>query len=129
MSFSLDEHWRSLLYHSAVVVGLVFAAYLFFVSEAQKGSAAYDIAAYYTFDLANPYAHANVGDLGAFLYSPPIALLLAPFHALPWLTFVTRCYMVLFDCIAWLGRSRLLTGLIFPRVIIASNQVYSHLPL
>jgi hypothetical protein len=129
MSFSLDARWRRLLYHGAVVTGLVFAAYLFFVSEAQKGSAAYDIAAYYTFDLANPYAHANVGDLGAFLYSPPIALVLAPFHALPWLTFVTLWYVVLFTCIAWLGRASFLAVLAFPPVALDLYHGNIHLLL
>jgi hypothetical protein len=129
MPISLDPRWRRLLYHGAVVVGLVFAAYLFLVSEAQKGSAAYDIAAYYTFDLAHPYAHANVGDLGAFLYSPPIALILAPFHALPWLTFVTLWYMVLFTCVAWLGRWSFLAVIAFPPVAIDLYHGNIHLLL
>ncbi len=129
MPFALDDRWRRLLYHGAVVVGLVFAAYLFLVSEAQKGSAAYDVAAYYTFNLSNPYPGTSVGDLGFFGYTPPIALILAPFHALPWLTFVTVWYMVLFACVAWLGRSSFLAVLAFPPVAIDLYHGNIHLLL
>lgn len=128
MPFVLDERRRRLLYHSAVVVGLVFAAYLFLVSEAQKGSVAYDIAAYYTFDLSHPYG-GNVGDLGFFAYSPPIALILAPFHALPWLAFVSLWYTVLFAAVAWLGRRSFLAVLAFPPVAIDLYHGNIHLLL
>jgi len=128
MPLVLDERRRRLLYHSAVVVGLVFAAYLFLVAEAQKGSVAYDIVAYYSFDLAHPY-RGNVGDLGFFAYSPPIALLVAPFHALPWLTFVTVWYVLLFTCVAWLGRRRILAVLAFPPVALDLYHGNIHLLL
>ncbi len=128
MPLVLDERRRRLLYHSAVVVGLVFAAYLFLVSEAQKGSVAYDIVAYYSFDLAHPYG-GNVGDLGFFAYAPPIALVVAPFHALPWLTFVTLWYTVLFTCVAWLGRWSFLAVLAFPPVAIDLYHGNIHLLL
>ena len=67
MPFVVDERRRRLLAHSAVVVGLVFCAYLFLVSESQKGSMAFDIVAYYRFDLAHPYT-GSVGDMGFFAY-------------------------------------------------------------
>ena len=128
MPFVLDERRRRLLYHGAVVVGLVFAAYLFVVSESQKGSVAYDIAAYYTFDLAHPYG-GNVGDLGFFAYSPPVALLLAPFHALPWLAFVSAWYTLLFGAVVWLGRRRFLAVLALPPVAIDLYHGNIHLLL
>lgn len=112
-----DERFRRLLVHSAVVVGLVFFVYLFVVSESQKGSMAFDIVSYYSFDLAQPYT-GNVGDLGFFPYSPPIALVMAPFHALPWLTFVSLWYTVLLAAIVWLGRSSFLAVLAVPPVAV-----------
>jgi hypothetical protein len=118
MPFTIDARWRRVLYHGAVVVGLVFAAYLFLVSEAQKGSAAFDVVSYYAFDLSNPYAISQVGALGFFPYSPAIALMFAPFHVLPWMAFVTVWYMVLFAAIAWLGRAAFLAVLAFPPVAI-----------
>lgn len=118
MSIAIGERWRRPLYHGAVVAGLIFAAYLFFVAEAQLGTVAFDIVAYYRFDLADPYQYGIVGDLGFFGYSPPIALVLAPFHALPWLTFVSLWYTILFACVVWLGRRSFLAVLAFPPVAI-----------
>jgi Glycosyltransferase family 87 len=117
MPFVVDERRRRLLAHGAVVVGLVFCAYLFLVSESQKGSMAYDIVAYYHFDLAHPYT-GNVGDLGFFAYSPPIALILAPFTTLPWLAFVSLWYTLLISAVVWLGRGAFLAVLAFPPVAI-----------
>jgi hypothetical protein len=128
MPFVLDERRRRLLYHGAVVTGLVFVAYLFLVAEAQKGSVAYDIVAYYTFNVAQPYT-GNVGDLGFFPYSPPIAFFLAPFHTLPWLTFVSLWYTVLFSAIVWLGRRSFLAVLAFPPVAIDLYHGNIHLLL
>jgi hypothetical protein len=128
MPFVLNEGRRRLLYHSAVVVGLVFAAYLFLVSEGQKGSVAYDIVSYYKFDLAQPY-EGNVGDLGFFPYSPPIALIFAPFHALPWLAFVSLWYTVLLSAVVWLGRWSFLAVLAFPPVAIDLYHGNLHLIL
>ena len=119
---------RRLLRDAAIVVGLVFAAYLFMVAEAQKGTVAYDIVAYYNFDLAQPYAGV-VGQLGFFAYSPPIALLLAPFHALPWLWFVTGWLMLLLAAAAWLGRGNLLLILALPPVAIDLYHGNIHLLL
>ena len=51
---------------AAVVVGLVFAVYLFMVSAGQKGSMAFDVVAYWQVDLAQPY-----GGTSATLASSP----------------------------------------------------------
>jgi hypothetical protein len=128
MPFVRDERRRRLLYHAAVVVGLVFAAYLFLVSEGQKGSVAYDVVSYYAFNLAHPSV-GNVGDLGFFPYSPPIALVLAPFHALPWLAFVSAWYTLLFSAIVWLGRRSFLAVLAFPPVAVDLYHGNIHLLL
>jgi hypothetical protein len=129
MPVTIDARWRRVLYHGAVVVGVIFAGYLFFVSEAQKGSAAFDVVSYYAFDLSNPYAISTVGALGFFPYSPAIALLFAPFHALPWMAFVMLWYTVLFCCVAWLGRRSFLAVLAFPPVAIDLYHGNIHLLL
>jgi hypothetical protein len=108
---------RRVAFHSAVLAGLVFAAYLFLVSAGQKGSMAFDVVAYWTVDLADPYG-GQVGDLGFFPYAPPVALLLTPFTALPWLVFVSGWYLMLIGALAWLGRGAMLALLAFPPVAI-----------
>src|SRR6478735_10381110 len=85
------EWLRRTLFHAAVVSGLVFAAYLFLVAAPFKGSMAFDVVSYWRLALADIY-HGRVGDLGFFPYSPAIALLFAPFAALPWIVFVSGWY-------------------------------------
>jgi hypothetical protein len=111
-----------------VVAGLVFAAYIFVVSAAQKGSVGFDIVAYWSVDLANPY-HGNVGDLGFFAYAPPIALVLAPFTALPFAVFATGWYALLVTTLAWLGRRQVLMLLAFPPVALDLYHGNIHLLL
>ena len=117
MTVQLSAERRRLLRDAAVVIGLVFAAYLFLVSAVQKGSMAFDVVAYWQVNLAQPYG-GNVGDLGFFAYSPPVALLLAPFTALPWIAFVAGWYALLLGALVWLGRRELLVLLAFPPVAI-----------
>lgn len=119
---------RRLFFHAAVVVGLVFAGYIFLVSAAQKGSVGFDIVAYWSVELANPY-HGNVGDLGFFAYAPPIALILAPFTALPFPIFATGWYVLLVTTLAWLGRRQLLILLAFPPVALDLYHGNIHLLL
>ncbi|MEA2677550.1 MAG: hypothetical protein QOJ81_1691 [Chloroflexota bacterium] len=110
------------------MVGLVFAAYIFFVSAAQKGSLGFDIVAYWSVDLANPY-HGNVGDLGFFAYAPPIALVLAPFTYLPFAVFATGWYVLLVTTLASLGRRQMLMLLAFPPVALDLYHGNIHLLL
>lgn len=122
---------RRLLRDAAVVAGLVFAGYLFVVSAGQKGSLAFDVVAYWGVDLARPYG-GTVGDLGFFAYAPPVALLLAPFTALPWPLFVGLWYVVLAGALVWLARGRLVdlaTLLAFPFVAIDLYHGNIHLLL
>jgi hypothetical protein len=119
---------RRLLLHSAVLAGLIFAAYILTVSAAQKGSLAFDVVAYWKVDLAQPYG-GNVGDLGFFAYAPPIALILAPFTALPWLAFAAGWYALLVGALAWLGRGATLALLAFPPVAIDLYHGNIHLLL
>ncbi len=119
---------RRLLLHSVVLVGLIFAGYIFFVSSGVKGSVGFDIVAYWTVNLAAPY-HGNVGDLGFFAYSPPIALILAPFTALPFPVFATGWYVLLVTTLAWLGQRRMLMLLAFPPVALDLYHGNIHLLL
>jgi len=126
MRFALDDRRRRVLKHSLIVIGLVFGAYLFFVSEAQKGSATFDVVSYYLVNLNHLY-WGGVGDLGFFPYSPPIALLFVPFTGLPWLWFVSLWYTVLGAAVVWLGRRDFLAVLAFPPVAIELYHGNIHL--
>ena len=128
MLLALDDRRRRLLKHSAIVVGLVFGAYLFLVSEAQKGSMAFDVVSYFTVNLSHIYTGV-VGDLGFFPYSPAIALVIAPFTILPWLWFVSAWYTLLGTAIVWLGRREFLAVLAFPPVAIDLYHGNIHLLL
>lgn len=111
------EWLRRTLLHAAILAGLVFAAYLFFVAAPLKGSMAFDVVSYWGLDLAHPY-HGGVGDLDFFPYSPAVALLFAPFAGLPWIVFVTGWYAVLLGAVAWMGGRSALVLLAFPPVAI-----------
>lgn len=108
---------RRATFHGLVAAGLIFAAYLFVVAAPFKGSLAFDVVAYWSVDLANPY-HGDVGDLGFFAYSPAIALVLAPLTALPWQVFVVIWYAGLIGALAWLGRRDVLVLLAIPPVAV-----------
>jgi hypothetical protein len=129
MKRPVSDAWlRRTARHAAVLIGLIFAAYLFFVSAAQKGSLAFDVVSYWRLDLAQPYV-GHVGDLGFFPYSPAVALLFAPFTALPWLAFVVGWYSILVGALVWLGGRSVLLLLAFPPVAIELYHGNIHLLL
>jgi hypothetical protein len=117
---------RRTLLHGAVLAGLIFAAYLFTVAAAQKGSMAFDVVAYWRLDLAHPY-HGAVGDLGFYAYSPPVALAMAPFTVLPWIVFVTGWYMLLAGALIYMGGRYTLMLLAFPPVAVELYHGNIHL--
>lgn len=119
---------RRTMFHAAVLTGLIFAVFLVVVSAPVKGSMGFDIVAYWRLDLAHPY-HGNVGDLGFFPYSPAIALLFAPFTALPWTAFAALWYAVLVGAVAWMGRRSILVLVAFPPVAIDLYHGNIHLLL
>jgi hypothetical protein len=119
---------RRLVRDAAIVGGLVFGGYLFTVAAGVKGSLAFDVVAYWSVDLARPYG-GDVGDLGFFAYAPPIALLLAPFTALPWLAFVSFWYALLLGAVVYLGRRDLLAVLALPPVAVDLYHGNIHLLL
>lgn len=121
---------RRLLAHALVVIGLVFAGYLFLVAAPLKGSLAVDAAAYWRVNLADPYRGELGIDVGYFFaYSPPIAALFALMGALPWLPFVVLWYGILLGAVVWLGRSSALAVLAFPPVAIDLYHGNIHLLL
>ncbi|MGI8928112.1 MAG: glycosyltransferase family 87 protein [Candidatus Limnocylindrales bacterium] len=93
-----------------------------------KQSMGFDVVSYWRLDLADPY-HGRVGDLGFFPYSPAVALLFAPFAALPWQAFATLWYGVLLGALAFLGRRSMLVLLAFPPVAIDLYHGNIHLLL
>ena len=119
---------RRTLTHAAVLFGLIFGAYLLLVAAPIKGSLGFDVVAYRSVDLAAPY-HGSVGDLGFFAYSPPIALVLAPFTQVPWPVYLTLWYGLLLSALVFLGRRSTLVLLAFPPVAIDLYHGNIHLLL
>ena len=111
---------RRIVRDSAILIGLLLTVYLVFVAAPAKGVLFSDAYAYWKVDLAYPYA-GQVGDLGFFPYSPPIALLFAPLGNLSWLAFLAVWYGLIFASLAWLARGSFLlflSLLAFPPVAL-----------
>src|SRR5690349_16589596 len=111
---------RRVLRDSAIVAGLILSAYLVFFAAPAKGVLFSDAYAYWKVNLADPYT-GQVGDLGFFPYSPPIALLLAPLGNLSWIAFLDVWYSLIFAALAWLSNGsffRFLTLLAFTPVAL-----------
>jgi hypothetical protein len=119
---------RRLLFHGAVMAGLVFAGYLFLVAASAKQSMAFDVVSYWQLDLLDPY-HGTVGDLGFFPYSPAWALVFAPFASLPWIVFATGWYATLMAALVFMGGRSTLVLLAFPPVAIELYHGNIHLVL
>jgi hypothetical protein len=86
----------------AIVAGLLFAGYLFLVVAKSVGTFGFDAFAYWSVDLADPYAR-TAGALGAFTYSPVIARLFAPFSMLAFWQFLLLWDGLLVGTAIWLG--------------------------
>jgi hypothetical protein len=85
-----------------IVAGLLFAAYLFVVVAPSAGTFGFDAYAYWAVDPGDPY-RATAGALGAFTYSPVIALAFAPFGLLPFWQFLWLWTGALVGTAVWLG--------------------------
>jgi hypothetical protein len=112
----------------AVVAGLLFTAYLFVVVAPRAGTFGFDAFAYWSLNLADPYA-TPVGGLAAFNYSPPIARLFAPASLLPWQTFLVLWFGLLIGTVIWLPQRRpqILWLLAFPPVALELYHGNIHL--
>ena len=93
------------LQDGVIVAGLLFAGYLLLVVAPSAGTFGFDSFAYWSLDLADPYAR-TAGALGAFTYSPVIARLFAPFGGLAFWQFLLLWDGLLVGTAVWLGRAR-----------------------
>jgi hypothetical protein len=108
------------------LAGLVFAGYLFLVVAGRAGTFGFDAYAYWTIQMADPYA-VPAGTFGAFTYSPVIARLFAAFGLLPWPTFVWLWTAILLATAVWLGWRQALLVLAFPPVALELYHGNVHL--
>jgi hypothetical protein len=113
---SWDRLGRAAL-HGLVLGGLAFLVYTFAVAAPRVGTVGFDAFAYWSVQLPHPYEGA-VGTLGAFTYSPPMALLFDLFTGLEWWVFLWVWLAVLLATAIWLGGRRALIVLAFPPVIM-----------
>ncbi len=63
-----------------------------------------DARAYWSVDLAHPYASSGVGVLSTYLYSPAFAQILAPFSLIPFEAFYALWTVMLVGIVLWLVR-------------------------
>jgi len=120
---------RRALADGAIVAGLLFAAYLFVVVAPAAGTFGFDAYAYWAVHPADPYA-ATAGTLGAFTYSPVIAVLFAPFGLLPYWQFLWLWTAGLAATAIWLGGRPvrpILAVLAFPPVALELYHGNVHL--
>ena len=86
----------------AIVAGLLFAGYLFVVVAPTAGTFGFDAFAYWSVNVADPYAR-TAGALGAFTYSPVIARLFAPLSLVAFWQFLLLWDGLLIGTAVWLG--------------------------
>lgn len=118
-------HRRALL-HGATLAGLLFLAYLFLVVAPQVKSVGYDAWAYWNVQLQHPYS-VSLGGLGAFPYSPPVALAASVFKAIPWWAFLFLWIGAMVGTLVWLGGRWTLALLAFPPVALELYHGNIHL--
>jgi hypothetical protein len=92
-------------------------------------SLGYDAFSYWSIDFGDVYARTYAGNftLGAFRYTPPIALLFAPLGALPWWLFVWLYLALMIGCLLFLGRRWVLVLLALPPVALELYHGNVHL--
>ena len=115
----------------AIVAGLLFAGYLFLVVAPAAGTFGFDAFAYWSVNLADPYAR-TAGALGAFTYSPVIARLFAPFSMLAFWQYLLLWDGLLVGTAIWLGSGSfrsVLAVFAFPAVALELYHGNVHLLL
>ena len=118
---------RRALRDGLVVAGLLFGAYLFVVVAPHAKTVGFDAFAYWSLNLADPYA-THIGGLGSFLYTPVVARLFAPATNLDWPAFLWTWLSILLATALWLGgRRRWLWVLAFPPVALELYHGNVHL--
>lgn len=84
------------------LIGIGLAVALVEWSSIAFSTRQWDAYAYWSFDPASPYALPE-GTAGAFAYSPVVAMLFTPFHALPWPAFHVLWTTMLVLALLWLS--------------------------
>lgn len=106
---------RRAVVHGLVVGGLAFLAYTFLVAAPRIGTVGFDAFAYWSVQLPDAYRIA-VGELGAFTYTPPAALVSSLAGNLQWWVFLWVWLAALLATAIWLGGRKALLVLAFPPV-------------
>lgn len=117
---------RRALLHGLVIGGLAFLAYTFLVAAPRTGTVGFDAFAYWSVQSPNPYL-VPVGALGAFTYSPPVALVAQLAGGVPFWVFLWVWMAVLVATAIWLGGCRALLVLAFPPVAMELYHGNVHL--
>lgn len=89
----------------------------------------YDAFAYWSIDFTDIYGRTYDGNfaLGAFRYTPPIALVFGPSGALPWWLFVWLYLALMIGCVLFIGRRWTLVLLALPPVALELYHGNVHL--
>ncbi len=101
------------------VAGVAYAAF-FVAAELTRGAnpPGLDARAYWAVGDGAPYAASlAVGQPGAFLYAPPMALAFAPASLLPWPVFLSLWFALLLGALVWMARGWSLAILAFIPVL------------
>jgi len=114
---SVSARHRRAIRDGLAIAGLVYLAYRFLVIAPQAGTVGADAFAYWNLDLQRPYSQPN-GEIGAFLYTPPVARLFAFATLVSWPQFWFLWTALLVGTCIWLGWRRTLLVLAFPPVAL-----------
>ncbi len=88
-----------------VIIGILRAAWYFAVQGVRPWEfLGIDARAYWSVDLAHPYANSGVGVISTYLYSPAFAQALAPFSNLPFSVFFAIWTALAIAVLVWLVR-------------------------
>lgn len=114
-----------------IVAGWLATAFLFLVIVPAGRSLGFDAWSYWSVDVDELYRRTFDSNytLGAFRYTPPIGLLLAPLAALPWWLFLWLYAALLVATLVWLGGRWTLALLAVPFVALELYHGNVHLLL
>jgi hypothetical protein len=101
----------------AVVLGLLTVGMVALSTRFPAAWWGQDAWAYWAIDPGHPYA-LPWGQVGAFLYAPPIAQVAGLFRSLPWGTFMVAWTALLGVALWWMGRGRAAALFLVPAVAL-----------
>jgi hypothetical protein len=112
-----------------LISGLLATAFVLVVIPAVGRSLGYDAFAYWSIDPATLYEKTLMGQyaLGGFRYAPPIGLLFATFHAVPWWLFLWIWIALMVAALMFLGGRWSLALLAMPPLALELEQGNVHL--